>query len=83
MSDQEQAQITLSTAEVIPEEESWLSFAEHWLSELCQIWDSWLDFRLKLLVILLAWLFINVGLTRVAWRVYGAKVTENFGNEGR
>ena len=83
MSEQTILQNTQDTEVPLQEEDTWLSIAKYLLFELGRLWDSWLDFRLKLLVILLAWLVVNIGLIRVAWRVYGTKVTETFGNEGR
>ena len=82
MSEQASVQNTQETDIPVQEEETWLPLAKYILFEVGRVWDSWLDFRLKLLVILLAWLVVNIGLIRVAWRVYGTKVTENFGNEG-
>ncbi len=83
MSDQDTPPLTQNATEQIVEEETLLSFVQHLLFEVFTVWDSWLDFRLKLFVVLFAWLCINIGLIRVAWRVYGTKVTETFGNEGR
>ena len=82
MSEKANVQNTQDTEIPTQEEDTWLSLTQYILFEVGRVWDSWLDFRLKLLIILLAWLVVNIGLIRVAWRVYGTKVTETFGNEG-
>ena len=60
MSEQTILQNIQDTEVPLQEEDTWLSIAKYLLFELGRLWDSWLDFRLKLLVILLAWLTVNI-----------------------
>ena len=48
---------------------------EAWLEALLEVWLN-LDFQIKLLMLLLIWLMVNLVLIRLAWRMYGSRLSE-------
>ena len=61
----------------------WLLLATDFIKEAGNFWDDRLEFRVKLLVILTIWLFINLNLIRCAWNIYGDKISDRFMKPGK
>ena len=82
MSDPESLQNNPEANVFVKEEGNLVTLLQNSISELSYLWENLLDFRLKLLVILVLWLFVNICLIKIAWRIYGTKVSETFVSQG-
>ena len=54
----------------------------HIAVEVENFWSTGLDFRLKVLAILVTWLCINIILIKITWSCYGEKLSEMFMKQG-
>jgi hypothetical protein len=54
------------------------SYAAVFVQVMLESWQLWLglDFQVKLLILLFLWLGVNLLLIRVAWHVYGNRLSE-------
>lgn len=60
-----------------------LSVLSDLLTQVGQYWNTGLDFRLKLLVILVVCLSVNILLLRCVWRKYGDRVADMLMKQGQ